>query len=116
MIMIIISIIIVIITIITSLWPTKNNGNERVAAEDLFENLFLGKLWVALKRAEFAKVFSKGLGWGGKHQAQDLGTLSADTAGQLDVLGHDGDTLGVDGAQVGVLEIVILGKETMPSV
>ena len=77
---------------------------EGVAAEDLFENLFLGKLWVALKRADFAKVFSKGLGWGGKHQAQDLGTLSADTAGQLDVLGHDGDTLGVDGAQVGVLE------------
>ena len=34
----------------------------------------------------------------------DLGALSADTAGQLDVLGHDGDTLGVDGAQVGVLE------------
>ena len=37
-------------------------------------------------------------------QAQDLGALSADTAGQLDVLGHDGDTLGVDGAQVGVFE------------
>ena len=37
-------------------------------------------------------------------QAGCLGTLSADTAGQLDVLGHDGDTLGVDGAQVGVLE------------
>ena len=33
-----------------------------------------------------------------------LSTFSADTAGQLDVLGHDGDTLGVDGAQVGVLE------------
>ena len=34
----------------------------------------------------------------------NLSTLSADTAGQLDVLGHDGHTLGVDGAQVGVLE------------
>ena len=34
----------------------------------------------------------------------NLSTLSADTAGELDVLGHDGDTLGVDGAQVGVLE------------
>ena len=33
-----------------------------------------------------------------------LSTLATDTAGQLDVLGHDGDTLGVDGAQVGVLE------------
>ena len=34
----------------------------------------------------------------------DLSTLSTDAAGQLDVLGHDGDPLGVDGAQVGVLE------------
>lgn len=33
-----------------------------------------------------------------------LSTLTADTAGKLDVLGHDGHTLGVDGAQVGVLE------------
>ena len=33
-----------------------------------------------------------------------LGTLSTDSPGELDVLGHDGDTLGVDGAQVGVLE------------
>ena len=33
-----------------------------------------------------------------------LSTLSTDAAGKLDVLGHDGDTLGVDGAQVGVLE------------
>ena len=33
-----------------------------------------------------------------------LGTLSADTAGQLDVLGHDSHTLGMDGAKVGVLE------------
>ena len=33
-----------------------------------------------------------------------LGSLSSDSSGQLDVLGHDGDTLGVDGAQVGVLE------------
>ena len=33
-----------------------------------------------------------------------LGTLSTDPPGELDVLGHDGDTLGVDGAQVGVLK------------
>ena len=33
-----------------------------------------------------------------------LSTLSPDPPGQLDVLGHDGDPLGVDGAQVGVLE------------
>ncbi len=34
----------------------------------------------------------------------NLGALSADAAGQLDVLRHDGDTLGVDSAQVGVFE------------
>ena len=33
-----------------------------------------------------------------------LGTLAANATGQLDVLGHDGDTLGVDGAEVGVLK------------
>ena len=33
-----------------------------------------------------------------------LGTLTTDTPGQLDVLGHDGDTLGMDGAQVGVFK------------
>ncbi|KAF0716830.1 Uncharacterized protein FWK35_00031678 [Aphis craccivora] len=34
----------------------------------------------------------------------DLSTFSADTTGQLDVLWHDSDTLGVDGAQIGVFE------------
>lgn len=33
-----------------------------------------------------------------------LSSLSADSASQLDVFRHDGHTLGVDGAQVGVLE------------
>ena len=33
-----------------------------------------------------------------------LGALATDTAGKLDVLGHDGHALGVDGAQVGVLK------------
>ena len=33
-----------------------------------------------------------------------LCTLATDPPGQLDVLGHDGDTLGVDGAQVRVLK------------
>jgi hypothetical protein len=42
----------------------------------------------------------KGRWW----SSTNLSTLSADAAGQLDVLGHDGDALGVDGAQVGVLE------------
>ncbi len=35
---------------------------------------------------------------------ESLGTFATDTTGQLDVLGHDGHPLGVDGAQVGVLE------------
>ena len=34
----------------------------------------------------------------------NLTALSADTAGELDVLGHDGDALGMDGAQVCVFE------------
>ena len=33
-----------------------------------------------------------------------LSAFATDAAGQLDVLGHDGNSLGVDGAQVGVLE------------
>ena len=33
-----------------------------------------------------------------------LCSLSANSAGQLDVLGHDGDALGVDGAQVRVFK------------
>ena len=35
---------------------------------------------------------------------EDLSTLTTDAASQLDVLGHDGDTLGVNGSQVGVLK------------
>jgi hypothetical protein len=36
--------------------------------------------------------------------AHRLGPLATDAARKLDVLGHDGDTLGVDRAEVGVLE------------
>jgi len=36
--------------------------------------------------------------------ALHLGTLSADTASKLDILGHDGNTLGMDGTQVGILK------------
>ena len=32
------------------------------------------------------------------------GSLSSDPPGQLDILGHDGNSLGVDGTKVGVLE------------
>ena len=34
----------------------------------------------------------------------DLSTFSTDAASQLDILGHDGDSLGVDGTQVGVFK------------
>ncbi|KAL7402236.1 hypothetical protein ABVT39_011767 [Epinephelus coioides] len=36
--------------------------------------------------------------------AESLSSLSADATGQLDIFGHDSDSLGVDGAQVGVLK------------
>ncbi|TVU29801.1 hypothetical protein EJB05_21388, partial [Eragrostis curvula] len=39
-----------------------------------------------------------------RRQASRSGPLAPDAAGELDVLGHDGDALGVDGAEVGVLE------------
>ncbi len=41
--------------------------------------------------------------WGSVRCA-GLRALTTDAAGELDVLGHDGDALGVDGAQVGVFE------------
>ena len=34
----------------------------------------------------------------------NLSSLTPYPPGQLDILGHDGDPLGVDGAEVGVLE------------
>ena len=37
-------------------------------------------------------------------EVSNLSTLSTDTASQLDVFWHDSNTLGVNGAQVGVLE------------
>lgn len=37
-------------------------------------------------------------------RSRNLRALTTDAAGKLNVLGHDGDTLGVDGSQVGVLE------------
>lgn len=37
-------------------------------------------------------------------EIKTLGTLSSNSSGQLDVLWHDGDTLGMDGTQVGVFK------------
>ena len=55
------------------------------------------------------QVFLELLGWqkGLNCTIQSIkssGALTADSAGELHVLGHDGDSLGVDGAEVGVLE------------
>jgi hypothetical protein len=47
------------------------------------------------------QVFFNGYAW---TEPKRLRALATDAAGQLDVLGHDGDALGVDGAEVGVLE------------
>ena len=49
---------------------------------------------LALKRAVFISSFKN----------DRLSTFTTDTAGKLDVLWHNGDTLGVDGAQIGVLK------------
>ena len=38
------------------------------------------------------------------YASRNLSTFTTDAASKLDVLWHDGDTLGVDGAQVGVFE------------
>jgi len=37
------------------------------------------------------------------HYHRSLQFFAADAAGQLDVLGHDGNALGMEGAQVGIL-------------
>ena len=52
-----------------------------------------GVLGLVLKRTE---MFVCGSG--------TLRSLPSDSSGQLDVLGHDGDSLCMDGAQVGVFE------------
>lgn len=38
------------------------------------------------------------------HYKINLSTLATDSSGKLDVFRHDGDTLGMDGAQVGVFK------------
>jgi len=43
-------------------------------------------------------------GFSGRRRSPRSGPLAPDAARELDVLGHDGDALGVDGAEVGVLE------------
>jgi hypothetical protein len=54
----------------------------------------------------FGVILCYFLSWFGCNLEQPghLRPLAADPASELDVLGHDGDALGVDGAQVGVLK------------
>ena len=49
-------------------------------------------------------LLAVGRGWHEGNVCEVGLALATDAAGKLDVLGHDGHTLGVDGAQVGVLE------------
>ena len=60
---------------------------------------FFCYIWVALKSTVL--LLPQG---NNRREPNYLGTLSSDSSGQLDVLGHDGNSLGVDGTQVGVLE------------
>ena len=55
---------------------------------------FFRRWFVALKRAVCLRC----------RETHRLSTFTSDTACQLDVLWHNGDTFGVDGAQVGVLK------------
>ena len=72
-----------------------NAGPEKIflSREEIFTWSLLLIMWWLLKEPF---VFCSG--------AVRLSSFSADSAGQLNVLGHDGDTLGVDGAQVGVFK------------
>ena len=61
--------------------------------QDVCKVYSFGRIWWPLERPSFVVLLRN-----------FLSSLSTDTAGQLDVLGHDGDTLGVDGAQVGIFK------------
>ncbi len=39
-----------------------------------------------------------------REMRRDLSSLATDSPGQLDILGHDGHTLSMNGAQVGILK------------
>lgn len=39
-----------------------------------------------------------------ERNVENLGSFTTDTSGQLDVFGHNGDTLSMDGAQIGVFK------------
>ena len=60
-------------------------------------NYALSRMFGGLKKGRFCTMQAF-------FGVDDLSSLSTDPPGELDVLGHDGDPLGVDGAQVGVLK------------
>ena len=74
---------------------TEHAKAQRVTTTEAFQrNISLWEGVVVLRGPSFVCLV-----WG-----HCLSSLSTDTTGQLDVLGHDGDTLRVDSAQVGVLK------------
>ena len=79
----------------TKINPTENRKNAKTSIYCL--RVVLRNTWCSRLRTRGLRVLEGNSGGG-------LRSLPADAAGQLDVLGHDRDPLGVDGAEVGVLE------------
>ncbi len=61
-------------------------------------NIFIFRQWTAFDTHSGAHVSSI------HFILKSSGTLAPDAAGQLNILGHNGDALGVDGAEIRVLE------------
>ena len=80
----------------------SNSANQ--VQRELLINSVYSLIWKALfDNVTLWKRYTH-TGWIQLCQAAQLRALTTDAAGQLNVLGHDGHTLGVDGAQVGILE------------
>ena len=77
------------------MWLNLGKGLFKQSSVQLISHM---KTLVALKRAGWIFVYRL------KYVCVSLRSLTADAACQLDVLGHDGHPLGVDGTDVGVLE------------
>jgi hypothetical protein len=56
------------------------------------------------RKATVARKGEERPGETGQGEESSLSSLSSESSSELEVLGLDGDSLGVDGAQVGVLE------------
>eukprot|EP00095_Tigriopus_kingsejongensis_P011693 maker-scaffold578_size132436-snap-gene-0.33 protein:Tk11693 transcript:maker-scaffold578_size132436-snap-gene-0.33-mRNA-1 annotation:"histone h1" len=90
--------------------PKKKTPAKKAATKKVEKAAVVGKKpktpkkKPAVKKAAPAKKVVAKKASPKKRGAPKKNTLATDAAGQLDVLGHDGHSLGVDGAQVGVLE------------